>query len=70
MKALTLITSSRRNGYTKTIVDRLTIGIQVDRFFSEQLGNIFVCRLFIAAEIQKLITVAHDRFPGLFKQRL
>lgn len=28
MKALTLITSSRRNGYTKTIVDRLTIGIQ------------------------------------------
>lgn len=28
MKVLTLITSSHRNGYTKQIVDRLTIGIQ------------------------------------------
>ena len=28
MKVLTLITSSRKNGYTKTIVDRLTIGIK------------------------------------------
>ena len=28
MKAVTLITSSHRNGYTKQIVDRLTIGIK------------------------------------------
>ena len=28
MKVVTLITSSHRNGYTKQIVDRLTIGIQ------------------------------------------
>ncbi|RAP53439.1 MAG: hypothetical protein BZ138_00905, partial [Methanosphaera sp. rholeuAM270] len=28
MKAVTLITSSRRHGFTKQIVDRLTIGIE------------------------------------------
>ncbi len=37
MKAVTLITSSHRNGYTKTIVDRFTIGLEDDDGSNEVL---------------------------------
>ena len=45
----------------------LSIGVRINRFLAEQLGHIFMRRLLVTAEIQELITVAHDAFPLFFE---
>ncbi len=41
-----------------------------DRFLAQPFGHIFVGRGIIAAEIQKLVTLRHQRFPFLFEHSL
>ena len=48
----------------------LSVGIRVDGFLAQQLTHILVGGLLIAAQVEKLIAVADDGFPLLFKQCL
>ena len=35
------------------------------RFLADQLGNVFVSSLFVAAQVEKLIAQAYQRFPAI-----
>lgn len=46
----------------------LSESVGINGFLAEKLGHIFVGTLLVAAEIQKLVAVADNTFPLLFKQ--
>ena len=48
----------------------LPVCVRIDCLFPEQLGDVLVRGLLVAPEIEKLVAVADDRLPLLFKQRL
>ena len=45
------------------------VGVGVDSRLAELFADVLVGALFVTAEIDKLVAVADDRFPLLFKQR-
>ena len=47
-----------------------TVGVGVNGFLAQELGNILVGTLLVAAQIDELVTVADDALPLLFKQGL
>ena len=48
----------------------LTVGVGVNGFLAQELGNVLVGALLVAAQIDELIAVADDALPLLFEQGL
>ena len=57
-------------GIASVSAARPSVGIRINGLLAQQLGNILMGTLLVAAQVQKLIAVAHNTFPLLFKQSL
>lgn len=55
-------------GIASVSAARPSVGIRIDGLLAQQLGNILVGTLLVAAQVQKFIAVAHNTFPLLLEQ--